>query len=177
METDPQTQALCRYWNHLQSPAPFPWGNKCYVKVIGQQIYADTFIANHNKSLFSMIADQQISLQVMESPHSVVLPGYTGGARDCLPPLWPSLSQSGLNMNLIWNKISKQIFRCYYPSVESYKKNFPSNISNFSGFYILLGQNPSPSDSGLSVFLLHSPKYSKNAADVVCRRDGKSRYM
>jgi len=51
-----QTQALCRYWNHLQSPAPIPWGNKCYVKV-------------------------------MESPHSVVLPGYTGGARDCLPPL------------------------------------------------------------------------------------------
>ena len=103
----------------------------------------------------------------------------TGGARDCLPPLWPSLSQSGLNMNLIWNKISKQLFHCYYHNVESYTIFFPSKYFHFFLDFIFClkknKQNPNPSDSGLSVFLLHSPKYSKIAADVVCSRDGKSR--
>ena len=59
----------------------------------------------------------------------------TGGARDCLPPLWPLLSQSGLNMNLIWKKISKQLFHCYCHNEEFYKIFFPSKYCQF--FWIL----------------------------------------
>ena len=82
-----QTHPLCRYWNHLASQAPFPWDSKCYLKVIiGTYLSLDRESCEINSLPPHVISHH--TLQVVQSPHSVVLPGYTGGVSGCLPILW-----------------------------------------------------------------------------------------